>query len=108
MPLPAKFDKNARMARNARQDKRPAEGRLYRMSELVEASGVSRDMIKYYLRARLLPKPRKPRPNLSLYTEDHLALIRMALGYDHDLLLIADIVLLGKLLHQPPLLGGSQ
>jgi len=49
------------------------------MAELVEAAGVSRDMIKYYLRARLLPKPRKPRPNLSLYTEDHLQLIRLIL-----------------------------
>jgi DNA-binding transcriptional MerR regulator len=51
----------------------------YRMSELVAASGVSRDMIKYYLRAKLLPKPRKPRPNLSLYSENHLQLIRLIL-----------------------------
>lgn len=49
------------------------------MSELVEASGVSRDMIKYYLRAGLLPQPRKPRPNLSLYTETHLQLIGLIL-----------------------------
>ncbi len=55
------------------------EDRQYRMSELVETSGVSRDMIKYYLRARLLPKPRKPRPNLSLYSETHLLLIRLIL-----------------------------
>jgi DNA-binding transcriptional MerR regulator len=51
----------------------------YRMSELVDAASVSRDMIKYYLRARLLPKPRKPRPNLSLYSEKHLLLIRLIL-----------------------------
>ncbi|MDZ7784731.1 MAG: MerR family transcriptional regulator [Halioglobus sp.] len=49
----------------------------YRMSELVAASGVSRDMIKYYLRANLLPTPHKPRPNLSLYNDNHLALIRL-------------------------------
>jgi DNA-binding transcriptional MerR regulator len=49
------------------------------MSELVETSGVSRDMIKYYLRAGLLPQPRKPRPNLSLYTDNHLLLIRLIL-----------------------------
>jgi tetratricopeptide (TPR) repeat protein len=36
-------------------------------------------MIKYYLRAGLLPKPRKPRPNLSLYSENHLLLIRLIL-----------------------------
>lgn len=49
------------------------------MSELVATSGVSRDMIKYYLRAGLLPQPRKPRPNLSLYTDNHLQLIRLIL-----------------------------
>ncbi len=60
--------------------KAPApEDRKYRMSELVDVSGVSRDMIKYYLRAHLLPKPRKPRPNLSLYSENHLLLIRLIL-----------------------------
>ena len=49
------------------------------MSELVETAGVSRDMIKYYLRAGLIPQPHKPRPNLSLYTENHLRLIRLIL-----------------------------
>tara|TARA_R110002072_G_scaffold4245_6_gene30053 strand:- start:64589 stop:66067 length:1479 start_codon:yes stop_codon:yes gene_type:complete len=58
---------------------RSSDSRQYRMSELVETSGVSRDMIKYYLRAGLLPQPRKPRPNLSLYTENHLLLIRLIL-----------------------------
>jgi DNA-binding transcriptional MerR regulator/tetratricopeptide (TPR) repeat protein len=53
--------------------------RMYRMSALVDTSGVSRDMIKYYLRAGLLPKPAKPRPNLSLYSENHLLLIRLIL-----------------------------
>ena len=52
-----------------------ADKPVYRISELVEASGVSRDMIKYYLRAGLLPPAQKPRPNLSLYTDEHLALI---------------------------------
>lgn len=66
------------MARQARQATGIQE-RLYRISELVAISGVSRDMIKYYLRAKLLPKPRKPRPNLSLYTENHLLLIRLIL-----------------------------
>ena len=49
------------------------------MAELVEVAGVSRDMIKYYLRANLLPKPDKPRRNLSLYKEEHLLLIRLIL-----------------------------
>jgi DNA-binding transcriptional MerR regulator len=64
-----------------------AQDRQYRMSELVDASGVSRDMIKYYLRARLLPKPRKPRPNLSLYSENHLLLIRLILRIQQQTIL---------------------
>lgn len=67
----------------------------YRISELVEISGVSREMIKYYLRVGLLPKPRKPRPNLSLYTENHLALIRLILRFQEQtklsLIEIADV-----------------
>ena len=53
----------------------------YRISELVEASGVTREMIKYYLRMQLLPAPKKIRANLSLYSEQHLRLIRLILRF---------------------------
>ncbi len=53
----------------------------YRISELAEAAGVSRDMIKYYLRAGLLPPAEKPRPNLSLYSSLHLRLIELILTF---------------------------
>ncbi|MEZ5572664.1 MAG: MerR family transcriptional regulator [Halioglobus sp.] len=66
------------MAKHAKRSAAPQD-RQYRMAELIDASGVSRDMIKYYLRAKLLPKPTKPRPNLSLYTHNHLLLIRLIL-----------------------------
>lgn len=56
-------------------DARSGNRAVYRISELVDAAGVSRDMIKYYLRAGLLPPAHKPRPNLSHYTDDHLRLI---------------------------------
>ena len=52
-------------------------GSTYRMSALVEATGVSRDMVKYYLRAGLLPPAVKPRANLSLYSDIHLQLIAL-------------------------------
>ncbi|MDG2047302.1 MAG: MerR family transcriptional regulator [Halioglobus sp.] len=52
-------------------------GNTYRMSALVEAAGVSRDMVKYYLRAGLLPPAVKPRANLSLYSDTHLQLIAL-------------------------------
>jgi DNA-binding transcriptional MerR regulator len=52
-------------------------GNIYRMSALVEAAGVSRDMVKYYLRAGLLPPAVKPRANLSLYSDTHLQLIAL-------------------------------
>jgi DNA-binding transcriptional MerR regulator len=59
------------------QDMTGKEAGTYRISELVAATGVTRDMIKYYLRADLLPPADKPRANLSLYTENHLKLIEL-------------------------------
>lgn len=56
-------------------EQQQAGERTYRISELVEASGASRDMIKYYLRSGLLPAAQKPRANLALYTSNHLELI---------------------------------
>jgi DNA-binding transcriptional MerR regulator len=64
------------MARQ-RQIATTREARTYRISELAAASGATRDMIKYYLRADLLPPTEKPRANLSLYTEVHLKLIEL-------------------------------
>lgn len=52
-----------------------------RIGQLAERAGVSREMIKYYLRAGLLPQPDKPRPNLSLYSEQHAALIGLILRF---------------------------
>ncbi|MFT4518236.1 MAG: DNA-binding transcriptional MerR regulator [Halioglobus sp.] len=62
----------------------PQNDDTYRMAELVEESGVSRDMIKYYLRANLLPQADKPRPNLSLYSNQHLQLIRLILRFQEE------------------------
>ena len=56
----------------------------YRISELAEAASVSRDMIKYYLRAGLLPPGEKPRPNLSLYSTLHLRLIELILTFQAE------------------------
>lgn len=56
----------------------------YRISELAELAGVSRDMIKYYLRADLLPPAEKPRPNLSLYSSLHLRLIELILTFQAE------------------------
>ncbi len=49
----------------------------YRMSELVDQSGATREMIKYYLRDGLLPPAKKPRRNLSLYSDQHVRLIAL-------------------------------
>tara|TARA_R110002072_G_scaffold26705_4_gene87950 strand:- start:370 stop:1881 length:1512 start_codon:yes stop_codon:yes gene_type:complete len=56
----------------------------FRISELAEAAGVSRDMVKYYLRAGLLPRAEKPRLNLSLYTRTHLQLIELILRFQSE------------------------
>lgn len=61
-------------------DQTPPPG-AYRIGELAAQAGVSREMIKYYLRAGLLPQPDKPRANLSLYSEQHCALIGLILRF---------------------------
>lgn len=59
-----------------REGSQPQSGQ-YRISELVQQSGTSREMIKYYLRDGLLPPAKKPRRNLSLYSDQHLQLIAL-------------------------------
>lgn len=65
----------------ANQDQTAAAEGRYRIGELAERADVSREMIKYYLRAGLLPQPSKPRPNLSLYSQQHIALIGLILRF---------------------------
>ncbi|WP_082793698.1 MerR family transcriptional regulator [Zhongshania aliphaticivorans] len=54
------------------------------IAELIDKSGVSREMIKYYLRDGLLPHPEKPRRNLSLYSAQHIKLIRLIRLFQKD------------------------
>ena len=56
----------------------------YRISELVAASGVTQDMIKYYLREGLLPPAEKKHAKLSVYSEEHLALIELILRFQEQ------------------------
>jgi len=83
---------------------RDADGRIhYRISELAAAAGVSRDMVKYYLRAGLLPRAEKPRLNLSLYTRTHLQLIELILRFQSETTLsLQDIGDLFQALHYAP------
>jgi AcrR family transcriptional regulator len=46
------------------------------MSGLVQRTGVPRTSIHFYLREGLLPQPHKTAVNRSLYTEDHVELLR--------------------------------
>ena len=69
-----------------------AQSGEYRISELVKKSGTSREMIKYYLRDGLLPPARKPRRNLSLYSDQHLQLIALIQRFrDQTKLSLGDI-----------------
>lgn len=61
-----------------------ALNKQYGLGDLAEAAGVTRDMINYYLRAGLLPKPQKIRSNRSIYTEQHLALILLILRFQNE------------------------
>lgn len=46
-----------------------------KMNKLVELSGVPKATILYYIKEGLLPEPKKPKPNLHLYSEETLELL---------------------------------
>jgi len=55
------------------------DGPMLKMKELVEATGISKATILYYVSENLLPQPVKTRPNVAYYpssTIDRIALIR--------------------------------
>jgi DNA-binding transcriptional MerR regulator len=43
-----------------------------KMRELERLSGVGRETIRYYIRLGLLPEPRRPKPNVADYADEHL------------------------------------
>jgi DNA-binding transcriptional MerR regulator len=53
------------------------EGKLMRIGELAEATGVSTQTIHYYLREGLLPPPIKTARNMAYYGPDHIEDIRL-------------------------------
>ncbi len=55
---------------------RPAEGREYRIGELAAAAGVPVRTLRYYQERKLLPPPRRA-GRVGLYSEEHLARLRM-------------------------------
>lgn len=77
-------------AESKHRDSAAEQDAHYRIGEVVALSGVSRDMVKYYLRAGLLPRPMKPRANLSLYGDNHLALINLVKRFQQQTKLSLD------------------
>lgn len=47
-----------------------------KMSELEERTGISRQMIHYYLNNGMLPEPERPKQNVAIYGEEHVVAIR--------------------------------
>jgi len=48
----------------------------YKMKELTELTGESKSTILYYLKEGLLPEPQKPKPNVALYDESCVNIIK--------------------------------
>ncbi|MFI0453972.1 MerR family transcriptional regulator [Actinomadura sp. 6N118] len=64
-------------ARDAAADVRPTEAaREYRISELAQAADVPVRTLRYYQERKLLPPPRRE-GRIGLYSEDHLARLRV-------------------------------
>lgn len=43
-----------------------------KMRDLEQATGVRREMIHFYFRNGLLPEPERPKPNVAVYSDDHV------------------------------------
>jgi len=48
-----------------------------RMKELMEKTGESKSTLLYYIKEGLLPEPQKPKPNLHLYDEKSVKIVRL-------------------------------
>lgn len=48
-----------------------------KMKELEARTGVNREAIRFYIREGLLPAPEKPKRNVALYSEEHVARTRL-------------------------------
>lgn len=62
--------------------KRPAararrRGDRFKISEVVERTGVGRETIRFYINEGLLPRPEKTAPNMAWYSQRHIDLIRL-------------------------------
>jgi DNA-binding transcriptional MerR regulator len=55
-----------------------------KMRELIQRTGVSREMIHYYTREGMLPPVEKPRPNQAIYTENHVERILLIKKLQHN------------------------
>ena len=49
---------------------------VYSIKELVQVTGVARTTIHFYLRQGLLPPAQKTAASRSLYTQEHVAILR--------------------------------
>ncbi|MDE1011860.1 MAG: MerR family transcriptional regulator [Paraburkholderia fungorum] len=49
----------------------------YRMADLVNRSGASREAVRYYIREGLLPSPQRTAKNMAWYSDRHLELIKL-------------------------------
>jgi len=47
-----------------------------KMKELIAQSGESKSTILYYVKEGLLPQPSKPKPNVHLYDESSVEILR--------------------------------
>ena len=48
-----------------------------KMKELMLATGESKSTILYYVKEGLLPQPQKPKPNVHLYDESAVEILRL-------------------------------
>jgi DNA-binding transcriptional MerR regulator len=65
--------------------------KVYTRKELEQATGVSSTTIHFYLRSGLLPRPQKTSYSRSLYTDEHLNILKKIVGLKQQGLSLAEI-----------------
>ena len=63
-----------------------------KMKELENRSGVSRETIRFYIKKGLLPEPEKPKPNVAVYSEDHIQRLALIKALQEERFLPLDVI----------------
>lgn len=75
---------DSELARLAAADEPVSEARVYKMKDLCDKAGVSRQLVHFYIQQGLLPEGRKTGKNMAYYSERHLSRLLLVRKLQHE------------------------